>query len=400
MSSSYKPSEDVRGAGKLTKDAVIGIVDLVESVHAAILKFGKIQAKTDSARTNGITGFVYNSVRKVTEMLGSGSDLLLQQLAKKVASQPSSLQREAIISILNGVLGDYLQKNQNPLAISMSLRRNGIPIHLENLRKEIEISGGRLMIFIHGLCMNDIQWGRKGYNYAETLSEKYATPYVHLHYNTGKHISENGEELSLLLENLVEHIPSLHKVDVVTHSMGGLVTRSALHFASENSQQWPKKIAKVIFLGTPHNGALLERAGNWFEMLLDNTPYTAPFNRLSRIRSNGITDLRYAYLIHDDWDGKDAHSEKGHPGKFIPLHEHIEFYAIAAITSPKETFIGHHIIGDGLVTKTSAFGEKDKTHQDLHIPEHHKYLVTGLPHLDLMCNQSVLEQISQIIQEA
>ena len=394
LSSSYKPSEDVRGAGKLSQDAIIGIVDLVESLHSTILRMGKLASDNESAKTKGITGFVYTSIRRVTELVGTGVDILLKQLADKVDSAPSSMQREAIISILNGVLGDYLDKNHNPLAIQMSLRSEGKPIDYIHLNKEIERSGNRLMILVHGLCMNDIQWSRKGMNYGSSLSEEFSIPHIHLHYNTGKHISENGEDFSQIMESLREKLPALSHVDIVTHSMGGLVTRSALHSAELNNRTWPDMVKKVVFLGTPHNGALLERAGNWFEMLLDNTPYTAPFIRVGRIRSNGITDLRYAYLVHEDWEGKNVFQEKGHPGKFLSLPKSIQFYAIAATTSKGEHHIGDHIIGDGLVTKSSAFGERDKTHQDLHIPNENKFWINGVAHLDLMCNPTVLEKVS------
>jgi hypothetical protein len=42
-----------------------------------------------------------------------------------------SPEREAVLAALNGVMGDYLAATDNPLAISMRLRRDGQPITLE-----------------------------------------------------------------------------------------------------------------------------------------------------------------------------------------------------------------------------------------------------------------------------
>ncbi|MYR97516.1 MULTISPECIES: esterase/lipase family protein [unclassified Streptomyces] len=52
------------------------------------------------------------------------------------------------------------------------------------------------------------------------------------------------------------------KVDVVAHSMGGLVVRSALHYTHKRAAGFPKKlyIEDVVTLGTPHAGITPSRA--------------------------------------------------------------------------------------------------------------------------------------------
>ncbi|WP_345943030.1 hypothetical protein [Streptomyces sp. SID2119] len=46
------------------------------------------------------------------------------------------------------------------------------------------------------------------------------------------------------------------KVDVVAHSMGGLVVRAALHYTHKRAPGFPKKlyIEDIVTLGTPHAG--------------------------------------------------------------------------------------------------------------------------------------------------
>ncbi|MEU0163763.1 hypothetical protein ABZ154_34550 [Streptomyces sp. NPDC006261] len=52
------------------------------------------------------------------------------------------------------------------------------------------------------------------------------------------------------------------KVDVVAHSMGGLVVRAALHYTHKGAAGFPKKlyIEDVVTLGTPHAGVTKSRA--------------------------------------------------------------------------------------------------------------------------------------------
>jgi hypothetical protein len=66
-----------------------------------------------------------------------------------------------------------------------------------------------------------------------------------------------------------------------------------------------------VFLDTPHHGALLERGGNWVNLCLGLSPYTAPFARLCKLRSAGITDLRYGNVLDEDWQGFDRFEHAG-----------------------------------------------------------------------------------------
>jgi len=61
------------------------------------------------------------------------------------------------------VLGTTWRHRTNPLAITMRLRRGGIalPGEREPLAAAIPQAGGKLVVLLHGLCMNDLQWKRK-----------------------------------------------------------------------------------------------------------------------------------------------------------------------------------------------------------------------------------------------
>ena len=36
-----------------------------------------------------------------------------------------------------------------------------------------------------------------------------------------------------------------------------------VHQSGEAGMAWPRQLRQMVFLGTPHHGAALERAGNW-----------------------------------------------------------------------------------------------------------------------------------------
>jgi pimeloyl-ACP methyl ester carboxylesterase len=156
----------------------------------------------------------------------------------------------------------------------------------------------KVLVLVHGLCRNDWCWERDGHNHGAELARDLPYTTAYLHYNTGLHISTNGRAFAQVLEELVSAWPvPLNEVSIRAHSMGGLVARSAHHYATAAGYVWPGKLRKLVFLGTPHHGVPLERAGHWFELLLERTPFTAPFALLGRVSSAGITDLRHGSVL-------------------------------------------------------------------------------------------------------
>src|SRR5512134_4152702 len=155
---------DLRGVNRLTIDAVAGLTDLVEAVHHTIARAPAPLGPPARGTTRGITGLVYRSIRTVTGLVGHGLDRLLAQLVPELGEQSSWPAREAVLAALNGVLGDYLAASRNPLAIRMQLRRDGKPLvpDARSLAKSIARPGGKLVVLVHGLCTNDLQWNRRG----------------------------------------------------------------------------------------------------------------------------------------------------------------------------------------------------------------------------------------------
>jgi len=390
-----KYESDIRGAGNLTIDAITGITDLVEAMHHKIASLGGILGRPNQNRATGITGMVYRNIRTVSGLVGDGIDLLLKQFSSLLGERCSSPEREVVLAALNGVLGDHLAARNNPLTIPMQFRRNGVPLAIgdQAFDEAVRQSDGKIALMVHGSCMNDLQWKSQGHDHGAALAGDLGYLPVYLHYNTGLHISQNGREFAGLIEVLINQLPQPIELVVIAHSMGGLVSRSACHYGKVAGHSWLNHLLKIVFLGTPHHGAPLERAGNYIDIILEISPYSAPFSRLGKIRSAGITDLRYGNILDEDWKGRDRFECSGDHRSAVPLPDGLQCYTIAATTSKKLSTLGDQLIGDGLVTLNSALGRHKNTDLNLLFPETHQWIARDMNHMDLLNQPEVYETI-------
>jgi pimeloyl-ACP methyl ester carboxylesterase len=393
--SSNNISADLRGAGKLAISAITGVTDIVESLHHTISPVSGFPSAGDRKRTRGITGLVYRSIRTITGLVGDGIDLLLGQFSSIPGAVDSSPAREATVAALNGVIGDHLAASSNPLAISMQFRRNGKPVNERALDEAIRQCNGRLAIMVHGSCMNDLQWNRKGHDHGAALARELGILPVYVHYNTGLHISENGRNFASLLETIFNQSPHPPELFIIAHSMGGLVSRSACHYGKLSGHCWLDHLQKLIFLGTPHHGAPLEKGGNWINILMDTNPYSSPFSRLGKTRSCGITDLRYGSVLEDDWNGRCRFEFSGDQRKPVPLPDGVQCYSIAASTGKEPGRLGDDLIGDGLVPLSSALGRHKNEELNLDFPTSHQWVGRDMHHMDLLNHPEVYATIEQ-----
>jgi len=394
---------DLRGVNRLTFDAIAGVVDLVEAMHYNIGSVPRLLAKSAPGRTRGITRLVYLSIRGVIGLVGHGLDRLLRRLEPALGERSTWPGREALLAALNGVLGDYLAASTNPLAITMRLRRGGIrlPDERQALAAAIPQAGGKLVVLLHGLCMNDLQWKRKGHDHGAALARDLAYTPVYLHYNSGLHISANGRAFAESLEALVHRWPiSVTEIVLIGHSMGGLVVRSACHYGALAQHAWLRHVDKLVFIGTPHHGAPLERGGNWVDILLSTNAYTAPLARLGKIRSAGITDLRFGNLVDEDWKRRDRFARGRDPRVAVPLPENVACYAMAATTGKKAGDLSDRLLGDGIVPLASALGQHPNSRLTLTFPESRQWVAHGTNHLDLLSRPEVYAQLKRWLAES
>ncbi|WP_310383408.1 alpha/beta hydrolase [Roseateles sp.] len=389
---------DLRGMAQLGSQATAGIARIVEGVHQSIWDRLGMPGGPTAGQTRGITGLAYKSVHGVNRLVGVGLQALLRRIeASSPAGAQESPQRAALLAALNGVMGDHLLATQNPLATPMSLRWQGQALDWQDLPPAFAPTG-KVLLLIHGLCMNDLQWQTSHQDrlvdHGQALAQALGYTAIYLRYNSGLHTSQNGRELAAQLEQLARHWPTpIEEISIVAHSMGGLLTRSACQLAAEQNMSWLPRLKNIIFLGTPHHGAPLERAGNWIDVLLGSTSYTAPLAKLGQLRSAGITDLRHGHVRDEDWQGDNRFHRLPDQRLITPLPAGVNCFAVAATMAAKRGALANRLIGDGLVPLHSALGEHSDPRRDLGFAKSEQLVCYRMNHMELLSSPLLTQQM-------
>ena len=377
---------EVRGAVRLLLDGSVGVVDVVERMHRTIQRRPGPVGRAVEEPTRGITGFVYRSVRGGMQLARRGVDASLAPLESLLPAGETTPGREVFASVLNGIYGDHLERTGNPLAIEMTLRHAGAAVDAGEPSALARIpvpdaARGRLLVLVHGLCMSDQQWHHEGFSHGTALAEEFGYVPLYLRYNSGLPIAENGRRFASLLEDVVQRSPQrIEEIAIVGHSMGGLVARSACVAAGESGHAWPQRLRSIVFLGTPHHGAPLERGGHGLDYVLAVSPYSAPFTRLGKARSAGIQDLRHGTITSG------AH-------RFVPLPKDVRCHAVAATLGKQRGLLGDRLVGDGLVPLESALGRHGDRSRSLRFPRERRWIGYEMGHLELLHRPEVYAQL-------
>lgn len=301
---------------------------------------------------------VYAAVRQGTGAaftLAGGAE---QRLAGDADRTPGA-KEQSLRSALNGVFGDALDAMSNPLAIRMGLHAHGEPLAmtpavLGTLRP-------RVLVFVHGLSCDERSWAARPNvwanlpaaalpphgelaDYGSMLELELPASAVYLRYNTGLALDDNAQALAELLAGLQGLAPQVNDIVLIGHSMGGLVTRRALTLAADSGMAWPRLVATLICIGSPHQGAALERLGVLTSAALGLTKTTRPLARIADARSAGIKDLAHGLKR------KKVHTAV--PGRPLALK-----LVFGTLGDEADTVLGPLIgqwLGDGLVQTPSA----------------------------------------------
>jgi pimeloyl-ACP methyl ester carboxylesterase len=309
-----------------------------------------------------------------------------------------------LLPALNGAIGDKLEKDKSELAIQMSFRENGKDIGLDELAVFKQDQGHKkdVLIFVHGLMSDEVLWQKpneeeKGYG---VLLSEMNYEVLYIRYNTGRHISENGRSLTEFLETFyLKYKENINQIVLMTHSMGGLVSRSAGYYGKLVGHTWIEKLSKVYLLGVPHDGSFLEKAGHLTTVVLDHIKnfHTNLISKISNERSNGIKDLRWGFLVDEDWNQPEANNLAGVKRTIVPPLDGVEYYIIVATISEDESGIVSQYFGDGLVGKDSATGESF-----YHNVENKDFLrvkvFSKLNHISLLSSLDVFDYIKRTLE--
>ncbi|KGN31719.1 hypothetical protein N802_03455 [Knoellia sinensis KCTC 19936] len=258
-------------------------------------------------------------------------------------------------AFVNAFFGDHLASSGSALSHTMGVRRRGRSVRLthDGLKAAYPEASGEVVVLVHGLMVSEDVWeqGRFGHRLHEDLG---LTP-VTVRYNTGLRISSNGRELDRVLTALVTHWPvPVTRLVLIGHSMGGLVTHSALAQSTHDGEvgPWVGVVSDTITLGSPHLGAPLERAASQAAWAAGRLRPDRPVGGLLGRRSVGIRDLAHGAILDEEWA-----IEPGRRGRRridIPLHQGIRHLAIVGLLGKRIDSKVAQLFGDGIVTAASA----------------------------------------------
>ncbi|WP_052047977.1 MULTISPECIES: esterase/lipase family protein [Nocardiaceae] len=264
------------------------------------------------------------------------------------------------IAVLHGLIGDDMEKTARVLAYPMSIRVDGRPVlpKYRALAAAFPDAGAHLVLFLHGLVETESAWRLGGRpTYGERLDSEADTTSICLRYNTGRRIGTNGADLSDLLEQLVTAWPvRVHRITLVGHSMGGLVSRSAAHHAAESGRRWVDLLTDVFTLGTPHLGAPLAHGVHVAVAALALAPETRPFAHLLARRSAGIRDLVHGSITETEGHASYADGFDVGTAADITVPEGVRHHHASAVITGNPRHPVGIFVGDGLVRTDSAGG--------------------------------------------
>jgi pimeloyl-ACP methyl ester carboxylesterase len=409
-------TEQLRGLTDLLVSAFSGGVRMVGETHAAIARYPfraletfpvtRLPATAARVLHDGIAGSVYWTIRGAAQGVGVAADVALAPLGDGAlgADSPSPLPLDLAIAALNGVAGDHLEQRRNRLRVEMELRHAGrrLPLEPAALARAYPVAGPKLAVFVHGLACNEAVWrfyaeehyGDPDTTYGSLLARDLGYSPLYLRYNSGLHISENGARLDERMARLVRAWPvPVEEIALVGHSMGGLVVRSACHAGRRRAAGWVDAVRHVVCLGSPHLGAPLEKFGNLAGWALGGLDVTRPLARLVNGRSAGIKDLRFGYLVEEDWRGRDPDALLEDNRHHIPFLDSATHYFVAATLTRSPQHPVALLLGDTLVRFPSASGRGAPHARRIPFRDEHGRHVGAMSHMRLLNHPAVYAQL-------
>ncbi len=397
----------MRAAGRLATRTLADTVSQVEQVHRAVTAraFALTAPATLPVRIvhQGVATGTYAVIRGAVLVAGHAISELVGVATRSTRPAGSTPRSNLAQAVLNATLGSELADQGSPLAIQMAIRhaRSDVVSRSDTLEVAFPGATSKVAVFIHGLGETEESWrlhaDRHGDGTESTYGSRLAheldyTP-VYLRYNTGLHISENGQHLATLLDEFVAASPvPVAELILVCHSMGGLVARSACHYAQQRRHSWVSTLRHVFYLGTPHLGAGLEQWVSRFSDVLRRLDESRPLASILDRRSAGIKDLHAGYLLDDDW--REERPAPGRQPSDVPLIPGVNHYAVSAtVTTSRRNPLGR-FVGDLLVQPASARGQSNRGGQMLFTADHTRHF-GGMHHFTLLNHPMVYEAIRE-----
>lgn len=396
---------ELTALGQLAGDAAAGIATQAREVHAGIAQrvFASLGPPAAPVRVlhDRISAGAYTAARTLTGTLvrcgAAALSVATPDDAPPLATRPAGA---IAVGAINGLWGDRLHRDGSALETPMTVRQaaHDVALDADSLARAFPDAAPRLAVFVHGLCETEDAWrlgARQTPPYGDRLRSELGYTPIYVRYNSGLHISLNGRRLAQLLDELVGHWPvEVAEIALIGHSMGGLVARGACHYAAAGS--WRERVRHVFMLGSPHKGAPLELAANAACHAASLLPEAKPFATPIRIRSAGVKDLGYGYVVDEDWDGHDPDAFWTNTGTVVPFLASANHYFVSATLSREADAPLGRLMGDLLVLRPSAWSQGGRRDR-LQFPVEHYSHIGGATHFALLNHPAVYGQIRRWI---
>lgn len=191
-------------------------------------------------------------------------------------------------SFLNSMIGEYLEQENNPLAIRMGFYHHYKRLTLDaSLPRQLNFPiSNKVVVFVHGLSDTETIWdypdisspsnnviddyidaslntsiGMSKENYGRKLHQQFGYTPLFIRYNTGLSPERNGREFYVQLNKLFNNYPmQIDELTLIGFNMGGLLIKNAQSVARMADAAWLKVLSKCIYLGEARNFSTAERA--------------------------------------------------------------------------------------------------------------------------------------------
>ncbi len=395
--------------------AVVEVSSVVEDIHLTITHrafatVGLSRTRPEQAqRMHAST--IYRTIRTTARVASFVAGEALERSASAQTRSIGDSPRGAVaVASISCAFGDSLEAAGNALAPQMSVRIAGaaVPLDSESLRLGFPDARGHVVVFLHGLGGTELAWqppadptdGNCRPSFGDTLSADLDVTPVHIRYNAGVHICENGEDLNWLLADLVAHWPSaVTSLTLVGHSMGGLVIRSACQLGAEREVPWLSLVKNVVYLGSPHWGAPLERVSDFAISRLDQFEATKSLVRLANRRSSGIKDLRHGTIAAADRAHGDPNRRLVQDHQDHPLLETAGHHFIASQVLSPRWGRAAAAVGDLMVPSASATGSRMSGHRQP-LTTAQIYRLRGTSHIGLLTDPQIYPILRDIVSDS
>ena len=397
--------DDWRGLGDLIELATQRLSAPVEGTHHAIadgwFHVAGHSGSPGHTAHRAATANLYGSVRMAGSIARVSLDIGATTIGKLHRVRPlwGSRIGAGIRAAANALWGDEFERRSSPMHTELSIRdTTGMPVTTDpvTLSLTFENPTPKLAVLLHGLGKTERCWNPKTTDDGNTtglpnmLEADGFTP-VLVRYNSGRRVSDNGEALAALLEEITKSWPTqVDEIVLIGHSMGGLVARSSLYEGRSANHDWIDSANHLVALATPHFGSPIEKGAHVASELLTTAGATRSLGEFIDGRSAGIKDMRHGTIHSADHIENPERSEGDHVVVAPPIRGIRQHHAVGVVTDSASHPLGF-LVGDLVVRVNSATGVSSTGH----VASANVRVFGGLDHLGLLHDANVHTQIRE-----